>query len=99
MNKKWTEAEKQYVIAHYNSSTDLELCQSLQALGKGHSLDSVRKFRQRLQLKKAKGRPSKVKVEFKPINLTKTAQDLKETIQEDVNKRVNEVLKNLNKGE
>jgi len=68
MNKKWTESEKQVVLANYNNSTDFELCQLVKAVGNGHSLASVRKFRQRLNLKKAKGRPAKVKKDAQIIN-------------------------------
>lgn len=61
MNIKWTDFEKQIVLNNYNSMTDNEICQLINQGGVKHSLDSVRKFRQRLNLKKAKGRPAKIK--------------------------------------
>lgn len=63
MNKKWNDIEKQIVLSNYNNSTDSELCQLLNQTGAKHSVESVRKYRQRLALVKKKGRPRKKPIE------------------------------------
>ena len=60
MRTKWNQVQKHYILNNKDKS-DNELLVELNRLGPPHSLDALRKFRQRLGLSKSKGRPSKVK--------------------------------------
>lgn len=57
LNKKWTNAEKEYIKANAHRLYDRELASRLSEMsGRRVTLDSVRKVRQKLGVKKSRGR-------------------------------------------
>lgn len=57
MYKTWTADEKIFIEQNALKLTDTQLHEELSKRGGSHSLASVRKYRQRLSLKKLPGRP------------------------------------------
>lgn len=58
MNKKWTQAELDYILKN-PTKTDKQLYEDLKKQGYQHSFAAVRKQRQRLDIGKTGGRPKK----------------------------------------